>query len=175
MDSSLDDSSDNHWWVEHYVEHRTFQRSWPFCCEGWEYITRPLPSLQNDFHQKLWCFGVDHDDFLFEGKTWVPSVKRETKKTNLPKKIWQPAFFWFKVTQEMRSSFLWRVVMPNLSFFCKSVSLFGSYMGMLPTNQQKVVDPQSCGPQKKPPTFHYTSCLIIGIHVMVYYNPYRTG
>ena len=48
--------------------------------------------------------------------------------------------------------------------------------GILRTNQQKryEVDPRSCEPQKKPPTFHNTSCLI-GILVMVYYNPYITG
>ena len=87
-----------------------------------------------------------------------------------------PRFFCLKWRRFLRSSFLWGVVMSNLSFFCKSVSVFGSYMGILRTNQQKryEVDPRSCEPQKKPPTFHNTSCLI-GILAMVYYNPYITG
>ena len=79
-------------------------------------------------------------------------------------------FFLFKVTQEMRRCFFCDG--SSCQIYHSSANQYRSLDRTWECCRQisksgMRVDPQSCEPQKKPPTFHCTGCLI-GILVIVY-------
>ena len=68
--------------------------------------------------------------------------------------LWQPIFFEGDAGNAILFFGGGRVVMPNPSFFRRSVSAFGSYMGMLWTNKQKWYEGRSA---VMFPTLYYSS------------------